>query len=222
PAAKPPAASLRRLTSSQYRSTLTSLAAWSLGDAAKGSAAMPELTDTRPALRDDQREPVSQDLHGSYRRLDQTLQQEHVDTYYAVGVAMGAALTTSARIGTVVGACATDGNASNDADCLDKFIQRFGSKVLRRPVTPEETTFYKSVYGASTAADPAAYADVIGVMLNAPQFLYFVEHGSTAVAGQPNVYEVSPFELAARLSFQFWETTPDDELQKVAADGTLL
>jgi hypothetical protein len=222
PNAKPPAATLRRLTSSQYRSTLASLAAWSLSDSAKGTAVMTELTDVLHALPDDQREPVPEDLHGSYRRLDQTLQQEHVDTYYAVGVAMGAALTTSARIGTVVGSCATDGNAANDADCLDKFIQRFGGKLLRRPVTPEESTFYKSVYGTSTAADPAAYADVIGVMLNAPQFLYFVEHGETEVAGQTGVYEISPFELAARLSYQFWETTPDDELLKVAADGTLM
>jgi len=222
PSAKLPAATLRRLTSSQYRNTLTSIASWSMGDATQGTAVMTELADSLHALPDDQREPVPEDLHGSYRRLDQALQQEHVDTYYTVGVAMGAALTTAPRLGTVVGACATDANAANDADCLDKFIQKFGSKVLRRPPTPEEITFYKSVYGASTAADPAAYADVIGVMLNAPQFVYFVEHGDTAVAGQANVFEVSPFELAARLSYQFWETTPDDELQKVAADGTLL
>jgi hypothetical protein len=222
PNATPPAATLRRLTSSQYKSTLASLATWSLGDATKGAALMTELSDSLHSLPDDQREPVAQDLHGSYRRLDQTLQQEHVDTFYAVGVAMGAALTTTARLGTVVGACATDGNAANDATCLDQFIQRFGSKILRRPLTPEETTFYKSVYGTSTTADPAAYADVIGVMLNAPQFLYFVEHGNTEVAGEPGVYEISPFELAARMSYQFWETTPDDELIKAATDGTLM
>jgi hypothetical protein len=221
PTARPPVGTLRRLTSTQYRNTLASIASWSLGDATQGSALMNELTDTLHALPDDQREPVPEDLHGSYRRLDQSLQQEHVDTYYAVGVAMGAALTTPARLGKVVGACATDTDATNDGDCLDKFIQRFGTEVLRRPPSADETTFYKSVYGTSTAADPAAYADVIGVMLNTPQFLYFVEHGDAPVAGQAEVYEVSPYELAARLSYQFWETTPDDELLKVAADGTL-
>ena len=61
------------------------------------------------------REAVPQDLHGSYRRLDQSLQQIHVDATYDVAVALGAALTTSARLGTVVGACATDTSTSNDS-----------------------------------------------------------------------------------------------------------
>ena len=45
---------------------------------------------------------------------------------------LGAALTTSARLGTVVGTCATDTSTSNDATCLDTFIRRFGARALRR------------------------------------------------------------------------------------------
>ena len=52
--------------------------------------------------------------------------------------------------------------------------------------------------------------------------MYFVEHGDTAVSGQTGVYDVSPYELASRLSYQLWQTAPDDMLLAAAADGSLL
>ena len=113
---------------------------------------MTELATPLDALPDDRREAVPQDLHGSYRRLDQSLQQIHVDATYDVAVALGAALTTSARLGTVVGACATDTNTSNDATCLDAFIKKFGARALRRPLAADEVDFYKTAYGTSTTA----------------------------------------------------------------------
>jgi hypothetical protein len=222
PNAKPPERPLRRLTMMQYRNTLSSLAAWSLGSTAAAEPFMQSIAAVLAALPEDRREPVPQDPHGSYRRLDQSLQQEHVDAFYAVGTAVGAALTTQDRIRTVVGTCASDGDASNDAACLDGFVERFGSRVLRRPMTSEDLTFYRSVYGSSTLADPLAYADVITVMLNAPEFVYLVEHGDTAVAGEPGVFQLSPFELATRLSYQFWQTMPDDALWNDAQAGKLM
>ena len=51
--------------------------------------------------------------------------------------------------------------------------------------------------------------------------MYFVEHGDNAVAGQTGVYDVSPHELASRLSYQLWQTAPDDALLAAAADGSL-
>ena len=222
PSAKPPEGILRRLTMTQYKNTLADLVTWATGGVSTGSVVMGELATSVAALPDDHREPVPRDLHGSFRRLDQSLQQIHVDATYDVAVAAGAALTTSARLGTVVGVCASDGVAANDATCLDAFIQRFGARVLRRPLASDEITFYKSAYGASTAANPAAYADLIGVFLTAPEFLYFVEHGDATVPGQAGVYVVSAYELASRLSYQLWQTAPDDELLRVAGDGTLL
>ena len=216
----PREATLRRLTTTQYRNTLASLAAWALGDAALGSQVIDAIGEALRGLPDDRREAVPQELHGSYRRLDQTLQQEHVDRFYAAGVAMGTAL--AARLGTLAGSCATDSDPNNDGDCVDQFIRRFGAKALRCPLEPSEVTFYRAVYGASAAPDPRAYADVVGVMLNSPQFLYFVEHGASEVSGQPGVYELSSFELASRLSYQFWDTMPDEPLWKAASDGSLL
>ena len=138
-----------------------------------------------------------------------------------MAVGLGAALTTTARLGTVVGACATDTSTSNDATCLDTFIKKFGARALRRPLTTDEVTFYTMAYGSSTTASAAAYADLIGLFITAPEFMYFVEHGDTAVAGQTGVYDVSPYELASRLSYQLWQTAPDDALLAAAADGSL-
>ena len=51
--------------------------------------------------------------------------------------------------------------------------------------------------------------------------MYFVEQGDAAVAGQTGVYDVTPHELASRLSYQLWQTAPDDALLAAAADGSL-
>jgi hypothetical protein len=222
PGARPPVAGLRRLTMSQYRNTVTDFVASATGDANEAAAVLAEVSGALERLPNDRREPTSEDLHGSYRRLDQSLQQLHVDSYYELGIALGAALTTPARLGTVVGACATDQDLSNDAACLSEFIGRVGAQALRRPLEADELAFYDAVYGADKSANPAAYADVLGVLLNAPQLVYFVEHGAHEIAGKPGVYEVSGFELASRLSYQLWQTVPDAELLARAADGSLL
>jgi hypothetical protein len=217
----PPVATLRRLTMSQFRNTVSDLAAWALASASGGATVMTEIASSLSELPDDKREAVPQDLHGSYRRLDQSLQQTHVDSTYDVAVALGAALTTTARLGTVVGTCATDTSTTNDATCLDTFIKKFGARALRHPLSTDEVSFYTMAYGSSTTASAAAYADLIGLFVTAPEFMYFVEHGDTAVSGQTGVYDVSPYELASRLSYQLWQTAPDDALLAAAADGSL-
>jgi hypothetical protein len=217
-----PVAALRRLTMSQYQNSVRDLVSWAVGDQAQADEVMGEVASALAAVPSDVREAVPQDLHGSYRRLDQSLQQNHVDAIYGASIAIGAALSKDDRLGRVVGDCATDGDAQNDADCLDGFIQRFGARVLRHPLEADEVEFYTAVYGDDAKADPAAYADLIGVFLNAPEFVYFVEHGTDEIADKPGTYALSAHELAARLSYQIWQTMPDDELLAAADDGSLL
>ena len=210
---------LRRLTMAQYRNTVRDLVSSISKSDATALASVDAALDQLP---DDRREPVPQDLHGSYRRLDQTVQQSHVDSIYAIGLAAGKALTQGAMLTRLAGACATDTDAGNDAACRDDFIRSFGARALRRPLDDEELEFYRSVYGDDAAADPAAYADLVTVFLNAPEFVYFVEHGDVESAERPGAYELSAHELASRLSYHFWQTAPDAELSAVADDGSLL
>src|SRR5690606_34527523 len=65
--------------------------------------------------------------------------------------------------------------------------------------------------------DGADYADVIALLLNAPQLFYFVEHGTS---GEGAAVALDPFELASRLSYHFWQTMPDAQLFEAARGGT--
>lgn len=219
PTARPTPASLRRLTATQYRSTLADLVAWATKDANAARAILAKSASLA-ALPDDRREPTPQDIHGSYRRLDQTLQDQQVQSYYYAATEIAAQLTSPQWINVVVGPCATDKSPSGP--CLDAFIQRFGARALRRPPTQDEIAQMRAVYGSAQTGDPLAFADVIGVMLNAPQFLYQVEHGDAPVPNQPGTFTLSSWELASRLAYQLWDTMPDDELFTAAADGSIL
>jgi hypothetical protein len=220
PDARPPVDSLRRLTMGQLKNTVRDLLNARAPDVAE--PVLDELASAFEGLPNDRREPVPMDIHGSYRRLDQSMQQLHVDAIYALGIKLGKALTTADRMGSVVGECAVDEDTDNDDACLDEFITRFGERALRRPITEEDITFYRGVYGSDTISNPEAYADVIAVMANSPEFLYFVEHGDEPVEGQPGVFQLGAYELASRLAYQLWQTSPDDELYALAADGSLL
>ncbi|MCU0700370.1 MAG: DUF1592 domain-containing protein [Myxococcaceae bacterium] len=210
---------LRRLTQRQYLNVVNDLIARSGLGATDRTAVTTALRDELAPFPADRLVGVPGEKHGGFTRLDQALQQGHVDTSYTVATEAGRELTsTTARRTALVGACATDTSTANDAQCLRDFITRFGRLVHRRPVTPEDVTFYTSVAG-TTPVDAAVLADVIGLMLTSPQFLYHFEEGDPMAAGPS---PLDAFALASRLSFHFWQTMPDDALLAAAQDGSLL
>ncbi len=215
---------LRRLTRSQYDNTVRDLMRWALPD--EGDAVADLLAEPIAAVPEDARRAPEGVQHGGFSRLDQSVHQEHINATYEVGRAAGSALTSSpARLGTVVGACATDGDPSNDQACVDDFIRRFGGRALRRPLTDEELGFYREVFageGTTEGMEAQAFADVITVMMASPQFLYLLEHGQTPVETQPGVFVLSAHELASRLSYHLWQTMPDEALWEAADSGALL
>jgi hypothetical protein len=219
PAAVPASPPLRRLTRVQYENTVRDLLTFALGDREDALAVETSLASTLAALPPDER-PKTDDPRGSYRRLDQGVAQSHVDGWYNVGARVGAQLASAANLERVVGECA--GESSGAATCVDEFIQRFGARTLRRPLTSDEVTFYRGFYGATSAIDAAGFADVIAGLMSAPEFVYQIESGAAAAAGQAQVFELSAYELASRLSYHFWNTMPDQELWERAADGSLL
>ncbi|NUQ77450.1 MAG: DUF1592 domain-containing protein [Polyangiaceae bacterium] len=212
----PAALPLRRLSHLQYRNTMADLVRF-----ASPSAAVEILGAIEPLfaqLPNDQR--VGPDKHyAGFTRLDQALQQQHVDGAYHVAGAIGAALSAPpSRLAELAGACATDADAANDDACLDDMIRKFGERALRRPVTDEDVAFYRGPAGAAPF-DAADYADVIALLLNAPHTLYFVEHGQE---GSDPTAPLDAYELASRLSYHFWQTLPDEQLFAAAQRGDLL
>lgn len=212
----PAALPLRRLSHVQYRNTVNDIIRFAAPKIA--TAAIESVTPIIEQLPADQR--IGPDKHyAGFSRRDQSLQQEHVDGLYAVGAAVGAALTaTSAQLEEVAGTCATDADTTNDGVCLDTMIRRVGERALRRPVTDEDVTFYGGPAG-DAPYEPADYADVLALLLNAPHLMYFVEHGQD---GADSSAPLDAYELASRLSYHFWQTVPDEALFAAAKSGELL
>jgi len=109
--------------------------------------------------------------------------------------------------------------------CAQSFIDDFGRRAFRRPLLDAERDALLDAYVQVEAeADPElGFADgiatVVTIVLQAPQFLYLFEEGSEEI--EPGVVELTDYELATRLSYFLWDTTPDDELLALADAGDL-
>ena len=111
--------------------------------------------------------------------------------------------------------------APGDA-CVADFIARFGRRAYRRPLSAEEQTRWVGIateLGQGDAWQGLRYA-VAGI-LQSPHFIYRVELGEPDPI-DPTRRRYTSYEMASRLSFLLWNTTPDDALLDVAAKGDLL
>jgi hypothetical protein len=203
PSVRPATVPLRRLSHAEYVYAVNDLVASSgLGGddvAAVQATLQPLLAMDTP----DVPVPAPSERAGGFAQLDQRIQAPHVELAWQVAVTLGQELTsTPARLGVVVGDCAIDDDTTNDAACLEGFLNRFGARVLRRPLDRDDLDFYEAT---------PELADVIALLFTAPQFLYVVEDDDT----------LDPWALAARLSLHFWQTIPDDALNAAAASGAL-
>jgi hypothetical protein len=87
-------------------------------------------------------------------------------------------------------------------------------KLFRRPVDDATVAKYRALYEkfATTMKPAEALRGMLAAMLVSPRFLYLVE--------PPNGPDA--YAIASRMSYFLWRSTPDDELLKAAADGSLL
>lgn len=102
---------------------------------------------------------------------------------------------------------------NSGAACISSFIEGFGVKAWRRPLSDVEQSALLALYEGH--ADPAdGVRLVLQAMLVSPSFLYRAEVGEP-VPGQP-YYALTSWEMASRLSYFLLGTTPDDELLEAA------
>ncbi len=109
-----------------------------------------------------------------------------------------------------------------DAGCLRAFVQTFGRRAFRRPLTDAEVERFLTLQPLAVEANDfdVGLKLVLRAMLQHPAFLYRVELGAP-VAGRPGVFKLTPFELATRLSYFLVGTTPPGWLLDLAAEGAL-
>jgi hypothetical protein len=113
------------------------------------------------------------------------------------------------------------GCSETDGACVDSFIQRFGSRAYRRPITPDETQRLHAVWAWGQANTTAldGVKMVLEVLLQSPDFLYRPELGGAPAA--PGVLHLSSYEMATRLSYFFRGSMPDQTLLDEAAADRL-
>jgi len=111
-----------------------------------------------------------------------------------------------------------------DVPCVQGFLDAFGDRAFRRPITPEESDAYVGFYDEMLAedGDPAAALQLtVQAFLESPSFLYLVEFGAADIATQGDRVSLTDHEVASRLSYFLWDTMPDEALFAAAAAGEL-
>ncbi len=195
---------LRRLLSHQYRESIRVL----LGDAAAAKAAAPgdATVSGFEAIGAAQLALSSSADLGIYERS-------------AFAVAQAALADAGARARLVP--CTPAG--ATDADCLTRVVSQFGRRAFRRSLEADELELWTGLAKQAAAAyqsfDRGVEFAIAGI-LQSPGFLYQVELGRE-VPDRPTWRELTPHELATRLSFFFTGATPTDALLAAADEGPL-
>ncbi|WP_244238233.1 DUF1592 domain-containing protein [Corallococcus terminator] len=104
------------------------------------------------------------------------------------------------------------------------FVESFGMRAHRRPLTADEVESYLVLYRKG----PTAYATmapfqaglrlVMEGFLQSPLFLYRVEKSTQAADGK---VPLDAYEVASRLSYALWDSMPDEALFTAAREGAL-
>ncbi len=190
--AEPEPRTLRLLTNAEYQNTINDL------------FAVPSLSNITQGF------PVNV-RSGGYdnNRAANSVSEARLASYWDAAQTVAEAAVEN-RLSQVVG-CDTHNQA-----CAQSFVQAFGLRVFRRPLTEAEQSAYVSLFmeGASVAEGAER---VISGLLISPHFLYRAELGESR-AGD---YILTPYETASLLAYTFTASTPDAALLQAAASDAL-
>ena len=113
--------------------------------------------------------------------------------------------------------------ATEETPCARNIISTLARRAYRRAVTDADVDALVSFYQqekTKTGNFEAGIEMALRRVLADPEFIFRFEPTPAGVATK-TPYRVSDTELASRLSFFLWSSIPDDELLKLAIDGTL-
>jgi mono/diheme cytochrome c family protein len=117
-------------------------------------------------------------------------------------------------------------NGQHQATCGRKIVRELAHRAYRRPVTTAEVNQLIGLLAlAQQKGDSFEEGLCLAVqaLLISPHFLFRIEQDRPMSGGATasNSYQLSPHELASRLSYFLWSSMPDDELLRAADQGTL-
>jgi hypothetical protein len=189
---------LRRLTSTQYRNSVMDLF---------GPAALPTTT-----FEADSALSGFISIAAARLALSATLTEQFESA--ALEIAHTALSDTAGRA-TLLG-CTPAG--VTDEACTSAFLGKIGRRAWRRPLTASELSSLTALVAPIQTDLNDYYGGLeygVAALLQSPHFLYRQELGTPDPAN-PGFARFDDYELATRLSFFLWNTTPDDELLDAA------
>jgi len=198
-------ARVRRLTNAEYAASVFAL----LGVNAEAAAGFPRDATQRLGFTVNDAQIVSSVLAG---QLDSAAQ----------------ALVAAARQTGQFDLLAPCGDPSSDGEsCARTFIQSFGARAFRRPLTAEDIHPLLALYRAA-AGGGGSHDDgidfVTRAVLQAPAFIYLTELGDSTAVSPAGKITLTPHEIASLLSYLATAGPPDRALlgdvgALVTADG---
>lgn len=118
-------------------------------------------------------------------------------------------------------ACTPKVATAPDDACTSQVISQYGLALFRRPLTRDELKGRVNLAGTVAKSTNDFYAGLryaMASLLTAPDFLFRVER---AIPDDKGGWTLDGYGRAARLSFLFWDTTPDAALLEAARTGAL-
>lgn len=110
-----------------------------------------------------------------------------------------------------------------DSACARAFIKRVGERLFRRPLSEPDIVSRVATAdrGATQSGDfHAGLKLALTSLLIAPEFLFRMEVAEP-LPGAANRFRLDAYSTASRLSFLFWDTSPDAELMAAAKSGAI-
>jgi len=195
----PATSQVPRLTNQQYDRTVRDLL---------GVATVTRFNGLPPSSR------LAPDQSGS-------LTAQAWDLYFVASEAIAAQVMADPNLRKNFMACEPTGDG---AACLKDTIIAFGRRAFRRPLTTGEVArFEKIVSNRAMLTATSAATEVAEVLLQtflvSPSFLQRPELATTTDTG--GHFLLSSYEVASRLSYMLWDSTPDAELDRAADAGQL-
>jgi hypothetical protein len=194
---------LVRLTHAQYDNTVRDL----LG--------LPDLAPSADFLDD----PTFAGFDNNAAAL--VVQPRLARDYQRAAEALSARVADPATMGNLV-PCEV---AAGDDVCAREFVESFGRRAFRRPLTAPEVDAYVALYGRGAGKFSAGtpfeqgIRHLVEAFLQSPHFLYRVELSEELDSDQ--LIPLTGFEVATRLSYLIWNSAPDDDLLAAAESGEL-
>ena len=212
----------RRLSGPEYRNTLRSLFGFDL-EVAVVEAEQTVVSDSSLVLKLLPTDPPGasgfiNDTHSA--RLSPVIWDQYL---HLSNAALEKLFSKSGRtqLGELLGASLPDEWQPEDLlqKQAERLIRTFVPRALRRPAPENQLSRMLSVISGKGGAELlTATKFELRAVLMSPQFFY----RGLLMKGEPGKQQaVDSFELAERLSYFLWEDRPDEELTRLALDGSL-